>query len=424
MSQESMPAVGPLTGLRVLEIADEKAAFCGKLLAANGAEVIKIEPPAGDPSRHIGPFVHDQPHPERSLHFWQYNVNKLGITLDLTLPEGQELFRRLVQTADIVLDATPVDFFATHRLDYASLQTLRPELIMVSITPFGQTGPYRHHKTSDLVHLALGGQMAICGYDPDDNGHYDTPPIAPQMWHAYHIVSHFAYMGIVAALFERLHSGLGQFLDLAIHDCCALATEMSVPYYLHSQQLVQRQTNRHAYLYTSLPASFPTRDGAYVWAGIAPRPKELRVIVDFLAEEGAAGELAEDARLHDPAFLVSYEARELIVNQVAAYAAQHTADEVYRAAQKRHLAWGAVNRPEDNLNDPHWQERGAFVWMAHPACPGLPPAPYAASPWIAPASPWQVSTPSPRLGEHNAAVYGALGVPQEALEALQQRRVV
>ncbi|PON10050.1 CoA transferase, partial [Candidatus Entotheonella serta] len=153
-------------------------------------------------------------------------VNKQGITLDLTHPDGQALFRRLVQAADVFIDATPIDFLASHQLDYSHLQPLRPELIMVSITPFGQAGPHRHLKTSDLLHLALGGQMAVCGYDPDENGHYDTPPIAPQMWHAYHTASHFALMGIQACLFERLDSGLGQFIDLAIHDCCALLTEM------------------------------------------------------------------------------------------------------------------------------------------------------------------------------------------------------
>ncbi len=421
-TQATLP--GPFTGLRVLEIADEKAAFCGKLLAANGAEVIKIEPPTGDPSRRIGPFMHDQPDPERSLHFWQYNNDKQGITLDLTLPEGQEVFRRLVQSADVLLDATPIDFLATHRLDYAHLQPLRPELIMVSVTPFGQTGPDRMLKTSDLLHLALGGQMSICGYDPDDDGHYDTPPIAPQMWHAYHITSHYAFMGIAAALFERLTSAEGQYIDLAIHDCCAFVTEMSVPYYLHTQHVLQRVTNRHAYLYPSLPASFPSRDGKHVWAGVAPRPAELRKIRAFLAEMGAADDLLADPRFEDEESLLTYETRAMVVESVAAVIAEHTADEVYRAAQQHDLAWGAVRLPEDNLADPHMQDRGSFVWLTHPDEPDLSPLPYAAAPWIAPASPWRVRKPAPRLGQDNAAVYSALGVTPTELDTLRRRGVI
>ncbi|ETX00457.1 CaiB/BaiF CoA transferase family protein [Candidatus Entotheonella palauensis] len=424
MSTPTDPPAGVYAGLRVLEIADEKASFCGKILAANGAEVIKIEPPSGDPSRHIGPFVRDQPDPERSLHFWHYNVNKQGITLDLTHADGQALFRSLIPTADVLIDATPIDFLASHQLDYPHLQSLRPELIMVSITPFGQTGPHRHLKTSDLLHLALGGQMSICGYDPDANGKYDTPPIAPQMWHAYHTASHFAMMGIQAALFERLDSGLGQFIDLAIHDCCALLTEMSVPYYLHTQQILVRQTNRHAYLYPMLPASFPTRDGKHIWAGIAPRPAELGNIVRFLGNIGMADDWLADERFCDPEFLATYEARELIVDRVATYIARHTADEVYHEAQRHQFAWGAVRRPEDNLSDPHLQERGSFQWLSHPGEPELPALPYAVTPWIAPENAWQVEHPAPHLGEHNATVYGALGLSAEELSELQERGVV
>jgi crotonobetainyl-CoA:carnitine CoA-transferase CaiB-like acyl-CoA transferase len=415
---------GPFTGLRVLEIADEKAALCGKLFAANGAEVIKIEPPTGDPSRHIGPFVHDRPDPERSLHFWHYNVNKRGITLDVTRSEGQDLFRRLIRTADVLIDATPLDFLAAHHLDYTYLCQLRPELVMASITPFGQTGPARHDKTSDLLHLALGGQMAVCGYDPDAHGCYDTPPIAPQMWHAYHITSHFAFLGIAAALFYRTISGQGQFLDLAIHDCCALATEWSAPYYLYSQQILKRQTNRHAFYYLMLPASFPTRDGKHVWAGIAPRPAELRLLLAFLTTMGMDGELQADPRFQDEDFLASYEARARIVDRVAAYIAQHTAEEVYRAAQAHNLAWGVVRRPEDNLNDPHMHDRGMFDWITHPDCPELPSLPYVSAPWIAPESPWRLTQPAPRLGQHNVDIYGALGLSHAEIEELHRRGVL
>ena len=155
---------GPLTGLRVLELADEKGHYCGKLLADMGADVVKIEPPGGDAARRVGPFVDDRPHPDRSLFFWHYNTNKRGVTLNLGLPEGQEIFRLLAHTADIVLETFKPGYLPAVGLGYEALREENPGLIMASLTPFGQTGPYRDFVTSDLVSLALGrphGQLRL-----------------------------------------------------------------------------------------------------------------------------------------------------------------------------------------------------------------------------------------------------------------------
>ncbi|MDP7588282.1 MAG: CoA transferase, partial [Dehalococcoidia bacterium] len=202
---------GPLAGLRVLELTGEHAQWCGKLMADLGADVIKVEPPGGQHTRSVGPFLDDIPHRERSLSFWHYNTSKRGITLDLDSPGGRSIFLRLVPTVDVILETHPPGYLSSLGLGYEELASVNPGLIMCSLTPFGQDGPWRDYATSDLLHLAAGGQMASCGYDPEDVA--DAPPLAPGGGNAWHIASHYAYMGILAALYYRDMAGEGQYID-------------------------------------------------------------------------------------------------------------------------------------------------------------------------------------------------------------------
>ena len=174
---EASPLPGPLAALRVLELADETGQFCGKLLGDLGAEVVKIEPPGGEPCRRIGPFVDDIPHPERSLSFWYYNTSKRGITLNLDTADGLHLFRRLAATADLILETFRPGYLSSLGCDYAALSQQKPGLVLCSLTPFGQTGPWRDYLSSDLLHIAAGGEMASSGYDEEDAP--NAPPIAP-----------------------------------------------------------------------------------------------------------------------------------------------------------------------------------------------------------------------------------------------------
>ena len=189
---------GPLQGLRVLELADEKGQFCGKLLGDLGADVVKIEPPGGEPCRHVGPFLDDIPNPDRSLSFWYYNTSKRGITLNLATSDGRGLFKRLAAGADIILETFQPGHLASLELDYESLNEENSGLILCALTPFGQTGPWRDYRSSDLLHMAAGGEMASCGYDEVDAP--NAPPIAPGGGNAWHMGCHFAYISIMAAL--------------------------------------------------------------------------------------------------------------------------------------------------------------------------------------------------------------------------------
>src|SRR5579859_3199396 len=197
---------GMLAGVRVVEIADELAEYCGLLLAGLGAEVNKVEPPGGSPTRAIGPFLDDVPDRERSIFFWQYNRNKRSVMLDAETREGREHLLRLLDGADVLLDSSCGALNTRLGLDREALAGRFPGLVVARMTPFGDDGPWAGFKGSDLIHLALGGVMMNCGYDPDPSLHYDLPPIAPQLWHAYHIAGEQLAVGIVAALLHRLRT--------------------------------------------------------------------------------------------------------------------------------------------------------------------------------------------------------------------------
>jgi len=152
---------GLLNPYRVLDLTDEKGLLCAKLLGDLGADVIKIERPGGDPARNIGPFYHDEHDPEKSLFWLAFNTNKRGTTLDIEKVEGQTILKRLVKTADLLVESFPPGYMASLGLGYSDLDRLNPRLIMVSITPFGQSGPYKDYKAPDIVAWAMGGQMYL-----------------------------------------------------------------------------------------------------------------------------------------------------------------------------------------------------------------------------------------------------------------------
>jgi len=152
-----------LGGCRVLDLTDEKGQLCGKVLGDYGADVIKIEKPGGDASRNIGPFYRDTPDPDKSLFWFATNTSKRGITLDIENRDGQEIFRKLVATADIVVEAFNPGFMDDLCLGYSHLKSIKSGIVMTSITPFGQTGPYADYKGSDLAGCAMGGLVRILG---------------------------------------------------------------------------------------------------------------------------------------------------------------------------------------------------------------------------------------------------------------------
>ncbi|MCP4576995.1 MAG: CoA transferase, partial [Deltaproteobacteria bacterium] len=184
---------------------------CSKLLADMGAEAIKVEMPCGDAARNIPPFAGDDPHREKSLYFLYRNANKLGITLNIETADGRGIFKRLVQTADVVVESRRPGYMKRFNLDYESLKQIKPDLIMASITDFGQDGPYRDWKGSDLVDFAMSGAMISTGYP-------DGPPTVLPGSPSDDVTSLAAATSIVTSLLVRGATGRGQYIDASIHE--------------------------------------------------------------------------------------------------------------------------------------------------------------------------------------------------------------
>ncbi len=413
---EMMGNAGPgmLAGLRVIEIADERAEYAGLLLAGLGAEVIKIEPPEGNATRRIGPFLDDQPGRERSLFFWNYNRNKKSVVLDLREGAGREHLLGLLGGADILLDASCGALNEALGLDRPALNARFPALVTARMTPFGDDGPWRDFKGSDLIHLALGGIMMNCGYDPDPNLEYDTPPIAPQIWHAYHIAGEQLATGIIAALIHRERSGEGQDVAVAIHEAVSKNPEQDIMYWVMRRVPLWRLACRHS---SETPNHSPgiahTKDGRwFITHGMGAR--DLKNLVPLLSKYGAQADLQPpppDADLRArqvPGTAGSDEARAHMLDVVQRFVRAWTyKDMPWREAQDAGLLWAPLRKPHENALDEHWLVRKTFADVEHPELGRS--FRYPTSKWLATRTSWQVGRRAPLLGEDTEAVLGNAG---------------
>jgi crotonobetainyl-CoA:carnitine CoA-transferase CaiB-like acyl-CoA transferase len=414
-------SLGPLAGLRVLELADEKGQFCGKLLGDLGADVVKIEPPGGERCRRVGPFLDDIPDPERSLSFWYYNTSKRGITLNLETADGLRLFGRLAAASDVILETFRPGFLASLGFDFESIHEQNDKLIMCALTPFGQTGPWRDYASSDLLHMAAGGEMASCGYDEADVP--NAPPIAPGGGNAWHMGCHYAYMAIMAALVYRTVSGQGQYIDASIHEACALTTESAIANYVYRGETLRRQTGRHHAAGATPRTQFRAKDGTYVTALVGGRlnPKFVKELAELMDFYGMAGDL-RDPKYQDQTFITANTSH-IIDDLIANFIASLPAEEVYHAAQERGFTWGAVRAPEALLDDPHLHDRGFWKHVAHPELDRSFVYPGEAA--IYNGSPWRISRRAPLIGEHNMEIFGGeLGLSPGEISVLAESRVI
>ena len=307
-------------------------------------------------------------------------------------------------------------------LGYQGLAAINPRLIMASITPFGQSGPRRDWKGSDLVHLALGGVMMNCGYDRTPEGEFDTPPIAPQMWHATHIACNLTFIAVAGALLAREQSGKGQYIDAPIHQAVSTNTEVDVPAWVYNRVPLYRQTGRHAGARPSASLQYITSDGRYVHCS-SGLGRSTEHVVDMLAEHGAAMNLTEpeykergySSRPED-----AFQVESIAQRWVSSYRFDR---DLWREGQKHELHWAPIRKPEENLADPHWQERETFTEVYHEDIDRT--LTYVGAPWLAEQCPWRKGPRPPHLGEHNPEVFGSeLGISKDKLESLRKSRVI
>jgi len=402
-----------LAGVRVVELASERIAFAGKLLADMGADVILVEPPGGDPARGYLPFLDDAPGPDRSLWWWHYHTSKRGVVIDLESAAGQASFKALAAGADIVLESEPAGRRARLGLDYDDLRQARADLIFVSVTPFGRGSPNADAPVTDLTILAGAGPVWSCGYDD-----HTLPPVRGGGGQGFHTACHFAVMSALTALLYRASSGEGQFIDVSMHGASNVTTEAASYSWLVARQTVQRQTGRHAAAVATQGTQMLCRDGRWVNTGVPPRsPAEFGYILGWLRELGLeegfpdAIFLEIGAAMDRPItydligvdaeataiFSAGREALALIAENVSAY-------DYFIGFQRRGIAVGVIYSPEEAFEDEHFKARGFQTAVAHEDLDRT--FRYPGAPYQLPASPWRISRRAPKLGEHDQEILG------------------
>jgi crotonobetainyl-CoA:carnitine CoA-transferase CaiB-like acyl-CoA transferase len=402
-----------LSDVRVLDLTWHIAGpYCTKLLADYGADVVKVERPGlGDPSRRMGPFPQDQPHPEKSGLFLHLNTNKKGITLNLKRETGREIFMRLVCEADVVVESFAPRVMPSLGLGFPALHAANPKLVMLCISNFGQTGPYRDFRLSELVLSAMGTSMKTCGQP-------DREPLklaGNLLQYQAGVVAATAGMG--AFLLSRA-TGTGQQVDVSLMETCLGSIDRRAPSLLGHQftgDVSTRIGSGRGGTMSGCPEGvYPCRDGYFdVVGGAAWWPRNFAM-------------MGSPASLADPAYgtmdgQMDPRRQQDILTALYTWAMAHTKQEVWEASGKARAAAAPLYDIKEVVNDPHFKERGTFVEIDHVKAGRLR---YPGASFRPMETPWRVNRPAPLLGEHNQEVYGKLGYTAEDLAKLREADVI
>ena len=399
---------GALSGYRVLDLADSNGAYCTKLLADLGADVIKIERPEGDPGRGIPPFAGDTPHPEKSLHFLHRNANKRGVTLKLDTVEGSNILKRLVKTADVLVDNSPPDYMAGLGLDYSVLSEINPGLIMASITEFGHSGPYKDRKGSNLVDFAMSGIMITSGYPGKE------PCLLPGS-PAYDSASVHASVSIVAALYMRGTTGQGQYIDTSVHVTSRTGLyPWIIPNYSYALNPGGPPPTSENRMGAQIYPVYPCKDGFIRIIALTPRQWDALMRV-----------------LDNPDVLQTEEWRSFIYRignaddlyaLMLEFTKKYTMRELFEAGRREGVPIAPILSIADFYNSPQTKAREYFVEIDHPVAGK---ADYPGPPYKWTETPAVIKRPAPCIGEHNEEVYcQELGLSTDELAALRGGGIV
>ena len=418
MNQESD---GPLSSCRVLDLTDEKGLFCGKMLADLGADVIKIEPPGGDPCRNMGPFYHDIPEPEKSLYWLSFNTGKRGITLNIEVSDGREIFRQLVEKADIVIESYDPGYLDSLGLGYSTLSQINPGLILTSISPFGETGPYKDFKASDIVVMALSGYMSLSG-DPD------RPPVRVSSPIAYCFGAAGAAAGTMIAYYYRELTGEGQWVDASAQQAVAFALLNSRMHWdLNRVELKRAGPYREGLSARGKQLiNFRCKDGYvnFVMFGGKTGAKTNRGLTQWMESEGMSSDFMNkiDWDSFDMA-KVSQDDFDRFERDIGQFFLTRTKAELYEEGSRRGVTIYPVSTIKDVFEDPQLKARDFWQEVEHPELHAtfLYPGPFVKCSQ----TPLRPPSRAPRIGEHNREIYqDELGMSPEELVMLKQAKAI
>ncbi|OGO22188.1 MAG: hypothetical protein A2Z28_01270 [Chloroflexi bacterium RBG_16_51_9] len=395
-----------LDSVRVLDLTEERGLYAGKMLADFGADVIKIEKPEGSKARRTGPFKDDVPGLENSLYFLYFNTNKRGITLDVDMPAGQDIFKQLVKRVDVVIEDAEVGRMQSIGLDYPVIRELNPGIIMASVTGFGQTGPYRNYKAPDIVSFAMGGLMNASG--PAD----EAPVVAPSV-QSYYSASIASVYGILAALFLRMSTGEGQLVDVSAHEVMAIFSGNGLMSYSNTAQIARRNGSQ----FGAVPGRiYPCMDG-YVHI-LTVRPNHWQGFLEVLRMGNLDMSVGEE--WNNAGFRNSNV--DIIDAHVTEFTMTRTKMEITELCQAKGVPCTPVNTPLEFARDSHVKERGLIIKIEHPV---IGRHSYFSPPYRLSKTPCRIRRSAPLLGEHNREVYyGELGHTDKELAKLKSAGII
>ena len=394
-----------LEGVSVLDLTHCIAGpYCTRLLAGFGADVLKVEPPGGERGRRMAPFFRDEPGPDTSLPFAYLNSGKRSLTLNLKLEEGRDILWSLLSETDILVENFAPRVMSSLGLDYPTLKEIAPHLVMVSISNFGQTGPYRDYKASDIVEYAMGGLMYIFGA-------YDREPLKHAFNQAQFKAGTDAASAALMALYHQRMTGQGQHVDVSIQEAVASGLRDVVNNYTYTGAIRRRQPNHSG----DMQRIRATADGF-----LLPNPGlgsglNWDSYVEFLE----LSELNDDRFRTPSARLINAEELGRILDE---YFIRQDKYEMFYGSHERRFIFGIIQSPEEALNDPQFAHRGYFEEVMHPEMGNLK---FPGAPFIMESTPWQTGGAAPSAGQDNAEVLGdRLGLNAFQLAELRAQGIV
>ena len=410
---------GLLTGYRALDLTDEKGVICGQILAAMGVDTIKIEKPDGESARGIPPFYIDMPDPEKSLYWFAFNTNKRSITLNIETRQGQDLFRKLVETADFVLESFAPGHMDSLGLGYEELAQINPRTIMTSITPFGQKGPYSHYKSCELVASAMSGIL-------DTTGDPDRPPVIEARYSVYFQANAAATLGTIISHYYREATGAGQQVDVSIQECAASRNINGLLFWLFDKCLIKRCGAINMLGRIRSRWVWPCKDGYVYWylLGGLLGAYSNRALSQWISEDGIENPLKQIANWEefDRATLTE-ETNAAFEEAIGKFFLRHTRKEITEEGFKRGINAAVVNNPADVLENRHFTARGYWTELEHPEL-GIT-LNYPKYYFICNNSENFVRRRAPLIGENNDEIYRKeLGLSDREIALLKESDVI
>jgi len=384
--------MGALSGLKVVEWSEFiSGPYCGKLLADLGAEVIKVEKPCcGDKARSYGPFPQDIPHPEKSGLFLYLNTNKLGVTLNVGSVTGAHIFKELIKHADILIENHSPHEVEESGFDYETLKQLNPRLVMTSITPFGQTGPYRDYKACDLTSFHISG-LAFMNPAGGVDDIEKEPPLRGKAYQGDFLAGLSGAIATMSAIFTCQATGLGQHIDLSEQEALASMIRRDLGAVTYEGFTRTRVKGAQPSAETLLGHC---NDGQFFV--VCNTDRFWKNWVEVMGNpDWAASELFQDRASRRE----NWDAAKIMIEE---WAKEQTVDEIVRAAQAKRVPCTPVNTVRESANSDLLADRNYFVEVHHKEAGKFtyPGAPYKLS-----KTPWRVERPAPLLGEHNEEVF-------------------